>query len=129
MSYCAWVLGRGADGRRRQLSTSYPVVQRAFVGTCLIVFIFSPCLFVFLFVSLHLLLPFYCYTMILTMYSDSSLPVGGCRGCAKITESEKQQFEETIISDDGEFGFSSVFTSPKVPFFLPIVLSLCLDRV
>lgn len=67
--------------------------------------------------------------MILTMYSDSSLPVGGCRGCAKITESEKQQSEETVISDDGESSFSSVFTSPKVPFFLTTMLSLCLDRV
>lgn len=67
--------------------------------------------------------------MILTMYSDSSLPSGGCKGCAKITESEKQQSEETTISDDGEFGFLGLFTSPKVPFFLTIVLSLCLDRV
>jgi hypothetical protein len=45
------------------------------------------------------------------MYSDSSLPSSGCRGCAKITESEKRQSEETIISDDGEFGFPGAFLS------------------
>jgi hypothetical protein len=53
------------------------------------------------------------------MYSDSSLPSSGCRGCAKITESEKRQSEETIISDDGEFGFPGAFLSRNCALSVP----------